>query len=119
MKTHKFPQSFTVCSLLTSAFGFIAPRKSPVIVLGQGNLLKVNVKTVALGGLEYPVTGQVVAVVAREARRDNPTVGGIFYHSPTGCYMRRSRGRKERKRTKSWRVKPNEKSNETNYGRGI
>lgn len=29
---------------------------------------------------------QIVAVVARKTRRDDTTIGGIFNHSPTGCY---------------------------------
>lgn len=56
----------------------------PVIILCQGHLLKVNVKSLAFRGLEDPVTGQIVTVVARETRGDNATVGGIFYHPSTG-----------------------------------
>lgn len=52
----------------------------PVIILCQGNLLKVNVKPLAFGGLKDPVARQIVAVVARETRRDDATIGGIFYH---------------------------------------
>lgn len=57
----------------------------PVIVLGQRHLLEVDVEPVALGGLQNPVARQVVAVVAREARRDDATVGGVLYHAAAGC----------------------------------
>jgi len=76
-------------------------------------------KPMAFRSFQYPVASQIVTVVARETRRDDATIGGILYHSPTGCYMRRNRVSKGRKRTKSWRVKLDEKSNETNYGTGI
>lgn len=93
---------------------------SPVIVLCQSHLLKVNVKPLAFRGLQDPVACQIVAVVARETRRDDTTIGGIFYHSPTGCYMtKKDRQRKERKKTKSWRVGLDEKNNDTDYGRGF
>lgn len=59
--------------------------KPPVIILCQGNLLKVNVKSLAFGGLKDPVARQIVAVVARETRRDDATVGGIFYHPSARC----------------------------------
>lgn len=57
----------------------------PVIILCQSHLLKVNVKSLAFRGLKDPVTRQIVAVVARETRGDNATVGGVFYHPSTGC----------------------------------
>lgn len=57
----------------------------PVIVLSQSHLLEVDVEPVALGGLQNPVTCQVVAVVAREARRDDATEGGVLYHAAAGC----------------------------------
>lgn len=68
----------------------------PVIVFCQSHLLKVNVKPLAFGGLQDPVACQVVAVVAGETRRDDATIGGIFYHSPAGCYMRQKSAREER-----------------------
>lgn len=92
----------------------------PVIVLCQSHLLKVNVEPMAFGGLQDPVARQVVAVVARETRRDNSTIGSIFYHSPTGCYMRRQREEKKRKETKtSWMVGLYEKGNNTYGRRGV
>lgn len=50
---------------------------SPVVVLGQRHLLKVHMKSVALGGLQQPVAGQVVAVVAGKTRRDDPADGDV------------------------------------------
>lgn len=62
---------------------------SPVVILCQGNLFKVQVQSLALGSLQQPVAGEVVAVVAREARRDNAAGGGIADHSTTGSWERR------------------------------
>lgn len=57
---------------------------SPVIILCQGNLLKVHVQPLALGSLQQPVAGEVAAVVAREARGDDTASGGIADHSTAG-----------------------------------
>lgn len=57
---------------------------SPVVILCQGNLFKVQVQPLALRSLQQPVAGEVVAVVAREARRDNAASGGIADHSTAG-----------------------------------
>lgn len=72
----------------------------PVIILCQRHLLKVNVKSLAFGGLKDPVTCQIVAVVARETRRDNSTVGGVFYHPSTRCYNEGKTVKKEGERLK-------------------
>lgn len=45
----------------------------PIIILSQRHLLKVNVYSLALRGLQQPVAGQVVAVVTGKTRRDEPT----------------------------------------------
>lgn len=95
---------------------FSSVHTPPVIVLCQSHLLKVDVKPLAFRRLQDPVACQIVAVVARETRRDDATIGGIFYHSPTGCYMRRKTVREKRRRQKGWRVRLDEKNNETNYG---
>ena len=58
----------------------------PVIVLGQGHLLKVHVQPVALRGLQDPVAGQVVAVVAGKTRRYNPAHRGVPNQPSTGSY---------------------------------
>lgn len=55
----------------------------PVIILCQGNLLKVYVKSLVFRGLKDPVARQIVAIVARETRSDEATVGGVFYHPST------------------------------------
>lgn len=74
----------------------------PVIILCQGHLLKVNVKSVAFGGLKDPVTSQIVAVVARETGGDNATIGGVFYHPSTGCYSGgKKRWREDRSKVKA------------------
>lgn len=57
---------------------------SPVIILCQGNLLKVQVQPLALGSLKQPVAGEVVAVVAREAGGDDAAGGGVADHSTAG-----------------------------------
>lgn len=57
---------------------------SPIIVLSQCHLLKVNVNPLGLRGLQHPVTRQVVAVVAGETRRDNPADGDVPHQSTTG-----------------------------------
>lgn len=57
---------------------------SPVVILGQGNLLKVQVQPLALGSLKQPVAGEVVAVVAREAGGDDAAGGGVADHSTAG-----------------------------------
>lgn len=61
-------------------------KPSPVVILCQGNLLKVQVQSLALGSFQQPVAGEVVAVVAREARRDNAAGGGIADHSAAGSW---------------------------------
>lgn len=62
---------------------------SPVVILCQGNLLKVQVQPLALRSLQQPVAGEVVAIVAREARRDDAAGGGIADHSATGSWETR------------------------------
>lgn len=59
---------------------------SPVVIFCQGNLFKVQMQSLALRGLKQPVAGEVVAVVAREARRDNAAGGGIADHSTAGSW---------------------------------
>lgn len=49
------------------------PRSSPIVILSQRHLLKVNVYSLALGGLQQPVAGQVVAVVTGKTGGDDPT----------------------------------------------
>lgn len=60
---------------------------SPVVILCQGNLLKVQVQPLALRSLKQPVASEVVAVVAREAWRDYAASGGIADHSTAGSCM--------------------------------
>ena len=65
----------------------------PVVVLCEGHLLKVDVQAVALGGLQNPVARQVIAVVARETRRDDASHCGILYHTSAGsCREQGERG---------------------------
>ena len=56
----------------------------PIIILSQRHLLKVDMKPVALGGLQQPVAGQVVAVVAGKTWRDDPTNCDVFDQTTTG-----------------------------------
>ena len=44
----------------------------PIIILSQCYLLKVDMQSLALRGLQQPVAGQVVAVVAGKTRGDDP-----------------------------------------------
>lgn len=55
----------------------------PVVILSQCHFLKVNVQPMALRGLQYPVTRQIVAVVSRKPRRDDTTLSGISHRPPT------------------------------------
>lgn len=93
----------TIFSLSACDFSILSSVHTlPVVVFCQSHLLKVNVKPLAFGGLQDPVACQIVAVVAGETRRDDATIGGIFYHSPTGCLVRQKSAREERgKETKS------------------
>ena len=43
-----------------------------------------QVQPLALGSLKQPVAGEVVAVVAREAGRDDAAGGGVADHSTAG-----------------------------------
>lgn len=45
-----------------------------------------QVQPLALRSLKQPVAGEVVAVVSREARRDNAANGGIADHSTAGSF---------------------------------
>lgn len=76
---------------LTLCFDCVNVRALPVIILCQSHLLKVNVEPMVFRGLQDPVARQVVAVVARKTGRDDATIGGIFYHPPTGCWGRREK----------------------------
>lgn len=83
--THPHSHILTVHSH-SQCFDCVSVHTPPVIILCQSHLLKVNVEPVAFRGLQDPVARQIVAVVARKTRRDDTTIGGIFNHSPTGCY---------------------------------
>lgn len=66
-----------------------ADRHRPVVVLGKGHLLKVDMQPLALRGLQNPVTRQIVAVVARETGRDDASHCGILYHTSTGSWEKK------------------------------
>ena len=57
---------------------------SPIIVLGQSHLLKVDVHPLTLRGFQQPMACQIVAVVARETRGHNASNGDILDHASTG-----------------------------------
>lgn len=107
LPTHRQSVIRKIFSAITHAIWFTRRVSSvhtpPVIILCQSHLLKVNMKSLAFGGLKDPVTCQIVAVVARETRGDNATVCGVFYHPSTGCYIgakRRWKRQKEGERPK-------------------
>lgn len=76
----------SICSWGTSRPGPPVPPglPSPVVILRQGNLLEVQVQPLAFRGLKQPVAGEIVAVVAREARGDEAARGGVAGHSTAG-----------------------------------
>lgn len=96
----EYAQNFTHSHTVHSKCVCFSVCLPPVIIFCQSHLLKVNVKPVAFRRLQDPVACQIVAVVARKSRRDDPAIGGIFYHSPTGCYMRVREKRERRQRVR-------------------
>lgn len=90
---------------LSQCFRCISVHTPPVIILCQSHFLKMNVESLAFRGLQDPVACQIVAVVARKTRRSNATIGGIFYHPPTGCYGRREGEEKRQEGDKELKVR--------------
>jgi len=77
------------------------PGPLPIIILRQGNLLKVDVEPMALSRLQQPAAGQVVAVAVGEARGHDAADGHVPDHTATHSWQREP----ERERNKErWTI---------------